>query len=395
MNQWFAELFSRPGPRSPRRARLEVEGLERRLVPARAGAATYFGFAYGPYVGQWLSDNTGKHPPAFNSYGSGNASVQNQINLIGPRVSALATYSAGYAGYYPPTTPYNKVDSAWMVAGAAANYNKAQKQLALTVQQGIYQQVQSGSILNSLMNAEINGAFQIAKAANAVYPGTVKRLVFTNEYATDAASTNQVDQLIKQNRDRAHDMGLTVGVRSQTFGQLNDPRSPYLKPLQQLVKDVDFIMCNLYPVDESKGVAAGASDVENEFVRIKTAAQKLNPKLAVMIGETGWPSQGISFNDLTGKDNTVANAQAYAAALAKWAESTKTQVFYFEAIDEPWKSNQNQKGGNPWTGPNGSEGHYGIWYYSASNSSGKFIAKWSLNALHRPGAVAGRNIRVG
>jgi hypothetical protein len=83
--------------------------------------------------------------PLFNSYGTGNSSVANQISLVATQFSSLAAYSAGYASYHPPTTPYNQVDSNWMVGGAAAAYNQSQNALKLTVSQGIYQQLQPGS----------------------------------------------------------------------------------------------------------------------------------------------------------------------------------------------------------------------------------------------------------
>ncbi len=81
-----------------------------------------------------------------------------------------------------------------MVGGAAAAYNQSQNALKLTVNQGIYQQLlpNSENFNIPLMTAEVNGAFSIAKAANAVYPGTVTRLIFTNEFVTDATTTNEV-----------------------------------------------------------------------------------------------------------------------------------------------------------------------------------------------------------
>ena len=141
------------------------------------------------------------------------------------------------------TTPYNQVDSNWMVGGAAAAYNQSQSALKLTVSQGIFQQLQPGSenFNLPLMDAEANGAISIAKAANAVYAGTVTRLIFTNEFVTDATTTNEVDNLINQPQGatpsymaQAHALGLEVGVRSNTFGQLTEPElalpCPVAKP---------------------------------------------------------------------------------------------------------------------------------------------------------------------
>lgn len=57
-----------------------------------------------------------------------------------------------------------------------------------------------------------------------------------------------------------------------------------------------------------------------------------------MIGETGWPSAGISFNNSV---NNAANAQAYFEAIKQWAVQRAVMTYYFEAIDETWKSNRN------------------------------------------------------
>jgi exo-beta-1,3-glucanase (GH17 family) len=339
-------------------------------------AASFVGLSYQPYVKQWTAQKT---VPAFNSYGSGNASVANQLALIAPFYNKVATYSAGYAGYYPVTQPYNKLDSNWQVASAAAQLNKAQGKSVMTVAQGIYQQTNPDGTINSAkMNAEISDAFQIVSNANSIHPKTVNRLIFTNEYATSASTTAAVDAMVNANKAKAHAMGLQVGVRSQTFGQLTNPSSPYLAQMRQLVKDCDFIMLNLYPSADSvkQGVAAALKNVTDEFQRIKAAALKVNPSIVVLMGETGWPSQGIAFNDLSGKTSTVANEKAYLAAFTQWANANKVESYPFEAIDEPWKSNQNQTSGDPWQGPNGAEGHYGIWTYSTSNDTGKFTPKW-------------------
>jgi len=58
----------------------------------------------------------------------------------------------------------------------------------------------------------------------------------------------------------------------------------------------------------------------------------------------------------------VANAQAYFEAIKHRAGQRSVMTYYFEAIDEPWKSNQNASVPPiaPWQGSNGAEGHYGI-----------------------------------
>lgn len=340
-------------------------------------ASSFVGMSFQPYVKQWA----GKTLAFFNSYGSGNASVANQVALIAPFYSKVATYSAGYASYYPVNQPYNKLDSTWEVASAAADLNKAQKKLVMTVSQGIYQQTNNDGTINpTAMNAEINDAFQIVTNANKIYPGTVTRLIFTNEYVKNAAKTSAVDAMVLANKAKANAMGIQVGVRAETFGVLTDSKSPYLPQMQKLVKDCDFIMLNIYPSDASvqQGADAAVKYVATTFQSIKAAALKVNPNVKVIMGETGWPSQGIAFNDLSGKTSTIANEKAYMTAFARWANANKIESYPFEAIDEPWKSNQKQplNAPEPWKGPNGAEGHYGIWTYSAPDNSGKFSTKF-------------------
>jgi exo-beta-1,3-glucanase (GH17 family) len=330
--------------------------------------------------------------PLFDSYGTGNDSVATQIALVAPQFPTIATYSAGYAGYYPPDKPYNQVDSNWMVGEAAAAYNKSQNALKLTVSQGIYQQLVGNTTAFNLplMYAEANGAISIAKASNVIYPGTVTRLIFTNEFVHDAATTQAVDNLITQPhdslpsyKDQAHSLGLEVGVRSDSFGQLTDPTSPYLHQLQQLVKNVDFIMLNLYPFNVAIDTPEeGVTQVAAEYKRILAAARALNPNIQVIISETGWASQGISFNSivngkLSSQGNTVANEEAYFQAIQTWANHNHVETDWFEAIDEPWKSNQNDTSNMGFNGPNGAEGHYGLWTYNSNGPDGQFIEKFT------------------
>src|SRR5690242_532340 len=135
-----------------------------------------------------------------------------------------------------------------------------------------YQQVNAdGSINVPQTNAEITDAFAEVSNANGIFPGTVTRLIFTNEYVTNASTTAAVDGLIIASKANAHAMGLQVGVRAQTFGQLTDPHSPYRVQLQQLIKDVDFIMLNLYPSAQAEraGIDASVKEVADQYTAIK------------------------------------------------------------------------------------------------------------------------------
>jgi len=160
-------------------------------------------------------------------------------------------------------------------------------------------------------------------------------------------------------------------VRSHTFGEIANSRSAFYSELKNLIKNCDFIQCNLYPGDRTPNPTEGVQQVDRAFKQILAAVASINPQCEVMIGETGWPSQGYSFNKT---NNTVANLLAYYEALNNWAKKNRVVTYLFEAIDEPWKSAQDGKSppSEPWKGPKGAEGHYGLWFLDAQ---GKYIRK--------------------
>jgi len=156
--------------------------------------------------------------------------------------------------------------------------------------------------------------------------------------------------MIVANKEKAHNLRIKVGVRSNTFGEIAHPHSPYYNELKALIQSCDVIQCNLYPPSQSATAQDGVTAVGQAFYQIKTAVADINPQCEVMIGETGWPSEGVSFSNT---DNNVANLLAYYEAIDKWAFENQVITYFFEAFDEPWKSNKSQFS---------AEGHYGLWY---------------------------------
>ncbi|MEG4055284.1 MULTISPECIES: glycosyl hydrolase family 17 protein [unclassified Microcoleus] len=311
----------------------------------------FLGVAFSPYVG-----------PAnqlWNSYSQ--QDIVRMLEIIEPYFNKISTYSMGYDGY-PPTTPWNQVNSNCHIVGAAAQLNQLRGKIAFEVSQGIYQQTnQQQQIDMALQQAEIDAAFAAASLANTSYPNTVTSFVFTNEYVTDAEKANAVNQMIVANKEKAHNLGIKVGVRSNTFGEIANPNSAYYNELKGLIQNCDFIQCNLYPASESVTPQDGVNAVGQAFYQIKTAVSDVNPPCEMMIGETGWPSEGISFNNT---NNNVANLLAYYEAIDKWAFENRVTTYFFEAFDEPWKSNHNSQ--------YSAEGHYGIWYL---NDQGEYKQK--------------------
>jgi exo-beta-1,3-glucanase (GH17 family) len=346
----------------------EVRNLrvgEEICLPGDESSPTKFlGVTFQPYVGKWTGSAPNAKTPFWNSYSQ--QDIVRMLEVIASQFNKIATYGMGIAGYYPPTTPWNQVDSNCHVAGAAAQLNQQRGKVAIEVALGIYQQSDG-----ALQQREIEAAFSAAQAANAVYPNTVTSLVFTNEYTIDAQTTNAVNAMIAANKQRAHNQNIKVGVRSHTFGQIANPNSSYYKELKTLIQNCDFILCNLYPPPNAATPQDGVNGVSQALNQIKSAVAGINPQCQVMIGETGWSSQGISFNNT---DNNVKNLVAYCEAIDKWASQQGVITYLFEAIDEPWKSDQNAPANSatPWQGPNGAEGHYGLWYL---NDQGGYTQK--------------------
>jgi exo-beta-1,3-glucanase (GH17 family) len=62
---------------------------------------------------------------------------------------------------------------------------------------------------------------------------------------------------------------------------------------------------------------------------------RTNPNLEVMIGETGWASEGQTFNGMV---NNIENEKAFWEGMRTWAGNNRVKVHMFEAFDEPWKT---------------------------------------------------------
>jgi exo-beta-1,3-glucanase (GH17 family) len=329
-------------------------------------AQDYLGVNFEPYVGNWTGSPE-PNPPAFNSYTM--PQVQAMLQTVRPSFDRIITLSAGYASYYTNATAWDKVDSDWMVGIAAANINVLAGQKVLDVAQGIYQQVYPGTnTFTPLMDAEVNGALSIAENANKLFPQTVTRLVFTNDFFVDAQSTASLTALVGNYTEAAHAAGLEVGVRSLYFGQLTNKASTFSTQLAALVKQCDFILCNLYPTQQ-ESITAAVNDVAAQYDAIDKAAQAIHPGIEVQIGATGWPSSGVSVNNTT---NTLANEEDYFNAIQAWANQNHVMVYFYEAADEPWRINVTAFGDSLSDGPNGADSHYGLWYAANGNLTAKF-----------------------
>lgn len=113
-----------------------------------------------------------------------------------------------------------------------------------------------------------------------------------------------------------------------------------------LQSSLDFIMVNIYPFYAGPGEAG--IDVTQAVSNLESAYQTFVGMFSkqVIIGETGWPSQGPDYGQSV---PSVANEETYTEDVINNISSLGT-TFLFQAYDAPWLSAQ-----NPW-GP-----YWGLW----------------------------------
>eukprot|EP01120_Amphizonella_sp_Union-15-10_P003601 TRINITY_DN14018_c0_g1_i1.p1 TRINITY_DN14018_c0_g1~~TRINITY_DN14018_c0_g1_i1.p1 ORF type:complete len:273 (+),score=44.29 TRINITY_DN14018_c0_g1_i1:33-851(+) len=115
----------------------------------------------------------------------------------------------------------------------------------------------------------------------------------------------------------------------------------------QLVSNLDILMVHLYPYFGGVGI----NQAEQFIIESYQATIKISENKPVWIGESGWPTSGPSKNNAHTSEDISAR---YADWIRKWSNDNNIIMFYFEAFDENWKTED------------GVGKHWGIW-----NSDGK------------------------
>jgi exo-beta-1,3-glucanase (GH17 family) len=104
---------------------------------------------------------------------------------------------------------------------------------------------------------------------------------------------------------------------------------------------VDVIMPNIYPYWEGVSLENAVGEV-NAVYRQMLASAGGKP---IVISETGWPSCGNSVGNAV---PSPANASTYFTTFISWARATGTSYFYFDALDEAWKTRAEGPQGACW-----------------------------------------------
>lgn len=108
-----------------------------------------------------------------------------------------------------------------------------------------------------------------------------------------------------------------------------------------MVNEVDFITVHILPYWNEVPIQEAVGYVMGKYQAVKN----LYPKKIVMIGETGWPSDGPQ------KGAAVANQANQAAFIRDFVQQAEEKkIFYniIEAFDQPWKNTLEGRAGEHW-----------------------------------------------
>lgn len=101
----------------------------------------------------------------------------------------------------------------------------------------------------------------------------------------------------------------------------------------ELARDVDFITVHIYPFWQGVSIDSALQALDQAYTQL----QRRFPGKQIVIGETGWPSAGPSFEAAI---PSAANQARYVSEFTGWAQARHVQYFYFDAFDEDWKINE-------------------------------------------------------
>ena len=225
---------------------------------------------------------------------------------------------------------------------------------------------------------EIDGAIRLAKQ----YPDIVRVIAVGNEamvtwqaHYVPAAAVLRWVKYLQDARNSGEIPVRTLITTSENWAALGGEESYRSRDLVELMSRIDFLSLHTYAFHDtyynpllqwaSPPEEAGApltDRIDRAVERAVTwqngqvrAVQKYLDSIgvdkAIHIGETGWASLDNShYGDGGTRAADEYIAGRFYSAVREWSRGAGLTCFYFEAFDEPWKSN----------GTSGSEGHFGL-----------------------------------
>lgn len=211
------------------------------------------------------------------------------------------------------------------------------------------------------------------------------------------ANQQQINNLINLGKSKDADL-LIVGSEALLRGDVTEKQLiDYINQVKQAVPNIqittadtygqllahpavmnacDVIMPNIYPYWEQVSVNNSVYNLNIHYQEVLVRAAGKT----VIIGETGWPSEGSIYGEAIPSPE---NARYYFMNFVSWAKAGNVPYMYFEAIDEPWKTNEGD------VGP-----HWGIWDNNGNLKAGMnrifngetVVNNWASQVVGGPGS---------
>lgn len=177
---------------------------------------------------------------------------------------------------------------------------------------------------------EIEGLITLAKEGYVDVAAVGNEVLYRKDLSLEALL-----KYIKRVKDALSGLNIPVGYVDAYYEFSEHP---------SLVESTDIILANLYPFWEGCPIDYALGHMQAMYGQVVDAAQGK----PIIITETGWPSQGGSFEGALANE---ASAMKYFMDTVNWTEANAIPIFYFSSFDESWK-----------TGDEGDVGAYwGLW----------------------------------
>jgi len=176
---------------------------------------------------------------------------------------------------------------------------------------------------------------ELVKAANA-YPDVIKRVIVGNEVLLRGERTPE--ELVDYIRQ--------VKSRIKQPVSYADVWSMYMKH-PDLINEVDYITIHILPYweDEPIPVDKAPAHIQRIYQQVRDEADRIAPGKPILIGESGWPSEGKQRGWAV---PSIVNEAKFIRGLLKVAADNNFDVNIVESFNQPWKSELEGVVGGNW-----------------------------------------------
>jgi exo-beta-1,3-glucanase (GH17 family)/cellulose synthase/poly-beta-1,6-N-acetylglucosamine synthase-like glycosyltransferase len=266
------------------------------------------------------------------------AAVNRPVTDIAPYHGAIGgfAFSPFHQGQSPETNDYPTVAQIKSDLALAAQHTRNIRTYTVEGDLGQIPALAEGMGLNVTLGAWLDrhpdaNAAELAKTVQVANANPdVKQILVGNETVLRADQT--VPELVSE----------INMVKAQTHVPVStaEPWHVWLK-YPELAKSVDFITVHLLPYWEGVPENIAVQDAMNRLA----AVHKAYPNKRIVIGEIGWPSDGI---DIGAARASTVNQARFMRDFFNVAQQKHIQYFVMEAFDQPWKTSFEGRAAGYW-----------------------------------------------